>query len=57
MAQSIMETEFPQCALYKLKMRNVHDVIHSQCEGLRSREANGLNPSLRTGEGDIRCLN
>lgn len=53
MAHSIMEAEVSQCALYKLKIRKVH----SQCEGLRTREANGLNPSPRTGEGDMRCLN
>lgn len=36
--------------------RKAGDIIQSESEGLGAREANGINPSSRAGEDEIRCL-
>lgn len=52
----IMETEESQdLSSINWTPRKVGGVTHSKCKGLRTREADSVNPSVRKGEGEVTC--
>lgn len=57
LAHTVVEVEIQGLLSANWRLRKVPDVIQSNSKALRSRKANGVNLSLKTGKDEIRCPN